>query len=182
MLVMVAVSMVALGLRVFRRAQPSGSSLSRAARASLSGGLVLFCVVSLTIWFLMGPHPRFGSAALHALTITPGLLVFAPLAGKARLEPRRWRLVALSGLVLVSLVSIELAAQALPRSIDRTALFSFRLGTPSVEVVPNQNFGVRPRQGDQCWITSSPCSPFDRRISVGKRGRWMIMEPLGRTE
>ncbi|HUP22035.1 MAG TPA: hypothetical protein VNB06_03745 [Thermoanaerobaculia bacterium] len=184
LIVTVVASVTAFGLRfALRRVAPRTEiSGSRATRASTSAGVVLFCLASLALWFVRAPHPRFGSAALHALTITPGLLIFASRAGAPRLERKVWRVVGIGGAVLVSLFSIELAARAWPRSVDRSTLLSFRLGTPTVEVVPNEHFGVRPREGDQCWLTRSPCSPHDREISVGRRGPWMIMEPLSRTE
>ena len=184
LIVLVVVSATAYGLRLVlrRAAPPTEVTEAKGPRASTSAGVVLFCLASVALWFLRAPHPRFGGAALHALTIAPGLLMFASRAGAMRLQRKVWRIVGISGVALASLVSIELAARAWPLSVDRSALLSFRLGTPSVEEVPNEHFGVRPRQGDQCWLTRSPCSPYDQEISVGRHGPWIVMVPLSRTE
>jgi hypothetical protein len=168
---------------VLRRIAPSPAAhASSAEREWISSGIVLFCVASITLWFLLAPDPRFGGAALHVLTITPGLLMFASQAEKLRLEPKVWRVITISGIALALLTSFEIATRSWPLSGDRDNFFSVRLGTPTVEVVPLQHFGVRPQVGDQCWLTRSPCSPYERKISVRNRGRWLMIEPLYRSE
>ena len=179
-IVTLVVSAVAWGWRsALRRIGSAAADDERpAGRGAALGGVVLFGVASLALWFVRGPDPRFGAAALHVLTIAPALLI---LGRSVRpLAPRAWRVAGATGIALALLFSLDIAAFSWPLTADRADLLYSRLGTPTVETVPNRHFGVRPAVGDQCWLSRSPCSPSDPQISVESRGRWLLIEPLSR--
>lgn len=117
----------------------------------VSGIVVIFLVLAL--WFLKAPNPRFGIGAFLLAAPLVAVFVFgAPVNGNLKV----WRMI---GIVLVGLLILR--NDGLGRTTLRRLMQYDPLSVPTVEVVPDKNFGVRPRNGDQCWLAKH-CAPYGR--------------------
>ncbi|MFV1976788.1 MAG: hypothetical protein ACC651_13640 [Candidatus Scalindua sp.] len=116
---------------------------------------VLFLVITIAFWFRLAPSPRFGIGLF--ILIFP--IVFIFILGK----PDNQEYVKTQRIVVLLLSIIVLLRISEPwRAISTMELAYFNgLSVPTPAVKKDLAFGVRPINGNQCWV-SPECSPYDR--------------------
>jgi hypothetical protein len=115
----------------------------------------LFATITIAFWFWKAPTPRFGTGAF--------IIFFAALFIFASAQDHNSRQTRLTRMVIVVVIAAFVFSISNPGeyfSVNR--LIKFKIPSiPTAAVKQDDVFGVRPVEGDLCWMAPE-CSPYDR--------------------
>jgi hypothetical protein len=138
--------------------------------------LVLTEVAALGFWWTQAPDTRFGIGALHLATVLPAALALRHLRIADRAQSRLLGAFAVPIVVLAAFSVTGLEPTG--RSAIETPVFPAEIEIPEAVVVPNAAGGVRPEDSDQCWLTPSPCVPFETEFELDSWGPYTVVRPV----
>jgi hypothetical protein len=125
------------------------------------GAAALVIFASLALWFFKAPDPRFGVGVFILAAPVAAVLVFGVPVSSGGTLLRNIHIAALAILVM---------AIGVIKGIASGNLMTFDLlSVPAPEVIAQSPFGVRPKEGDQCWLVGH-CAPYDRTAPVVRFG------------
>ncbi len=126
---------------------------------------VFFIVVSFLFWFYKAPDPRFGIGCLTLLFPILFLFLYTKMEQKYIFHP----FLRLIIVVVICVMGGRIGEPWKKLSFSNALMFSSPVvRTP--EVKKEQNFGVRPVKGDQCWVVPE-CAPYDRPVQSSWYGK-----------
>jgi hypothetical protein len=129
-----------------------------------SGDLpAIFILLSMTIWFLQSPHPRFGIALFICLPLVFLISLYGRLVERKMVIRLKWGGYVLISLFVVSLVYIERGRLKFEPKV---------IPTPKV-LQGHPDRGVSPITVDQCWAVRG-CNPYNENLFKRSKFGYLI--------